>query len=553
MVSFNSSHLLDMSSSIYNNQQTMQRDSSSSPASSASSCESSGELSLPAQSKRRRNWAPKVRTGCLTCRNDFNEYAASASSRKRQCSVPTSRAPSTSPTPSKIQATARQWQIYDLFRSLTVKQIGGVLSKSSFWSVDLLQATEAYPVIFHSSLAMAALNHQLRMSHIAVEAKKEYFEFALQEYDTAIQELVQLAMKTTLTYCDKEAILLANVLFTGIACLQGNLDQALVPVRKTLQLFNEWNFSRETVVAARGAPRQGVIDPSWLLHLISYFEFQAHDIDATIAATSWKRHAHELRAPPSSEGFASVADAYYEYMPLHFGFSVNANAALGPNSTSQQGGASGFENVSSRWRLRLQQLAEDTEEVSAAQRRALSTLWLLVKCERLCRHVRRSSDPEIWRTSNVEFREIVDSAEKLLQGEYGVGGGEDCDVIAPTFTFSLSAVEALRLVGFVSRNGAIRRRVIELLRTYQRRDGLWDSKLSSSLIEARMMLDENTLQDLGEHRTCACEENVFMCKEHRALTLGGEMVGIKMFRTSINSRAGQLRGDQDVHVCTEWE
>ncbi|KAJ3493997.1 hypothetical protein NLG97_g4363 [Lecanicillium saksenae] len=486
------------------------------------------------------------------CRNNFNEYAASATSQKRQWSTPTSREPSKSPAPSNIQATSRQWQIFDLFRSLTVKQVGGVLSKSSFWSVDVLRATEAYPVIFHSSLAMAALNHQLRMSNAMNDFRKEYYEFALQESTTAIQELRQLAMKPALTYCDKEAILLANVLFTGIACLQGNLYQALMHVRNALHLFNEWHFSSETVAAARGATPQGVIDPRWLLHLISYFEFQAHDIDATITAASWKRHSYELLAPPVSGGFASVADAYYEYMPLHYGFSVDPNASIDPKSAANEGRASGFETVYSRWRLRLQQLADDPDEGSPAQRRAVSTLWLLVKCERLCRHVRRSSDPNVWRTSNVEFREIVDSAEKLLQGEYGLAG-DDSDAISPAFTFSLSAVEALRLVGFVSRNGAIRRRVIALLRTYQRRDGLWDSKLSSSLIEARMMLDEATLQNLDDSKTCSCEDHVYMCKEHRALTLGGEMVGVKMFRTSINSRAGQRRGDQDLLVYTEWD
>lgn len=397
---------------------------------------------------------------------------------------------------------------------------------------------------------MAALNHQMRVGDTETETSQGYYSFALQECNTAIHELVQLTRKPALEYCDKEAILLASVLFTGIGCLQGNFHQALMHVRKSLQLVDQWHFSVDTVAAARGVAPQGIIDPCWLLHLVGYFEFQAHDIDTSIPANSWKRHAYELRQERPVEAFSSVAEAYYEYMPLHFGFAIG-QVPTDSNQRSQSN-ASSFESTYSKWRLRFQQLAADVDHTNPEERLAVSTLWLLVKCERVCRYVLRSNALDVWRSSNVEFREIVDTAEKLLQEESAITA-EDPNKITPAFTFSLSAAEALRLVGFVCRNGVIRRRVMALLCKYQRRDGMWSGELSSSLIEAKMFLEEENVENHTQPDACGCELHVFACKEHRARTLGGEMVGSKMLRTSINSRAGQQRGDQDMHVCLEWE
>ncbi|XWW93583.1 hypothetical protein V2A60_001517 [Cordyceps javanica] len=441
-----------------------------------------------------------------------------------------------------------------MFLNLTLEQVGGLLSRSNFWSVEVPRAAESYPVIFHSSLALAALDHLQRTANSESDSGQGYYAFSLQECNTAIHELVQLTKKDTFAYSDKEAILLATVFLIGIACIQGNLNQALMHVRKALQLIDHWHFWLEADTPVRSRGSRGVLDSRWLLHLISYFEFQAHEIDATIVANSWKCHARQQTQQKALGPFACAADAYYEYMPIHFGFTSDPSFSRRlPQACDDQNDAPSFENVYRSWRLRFQKLAEDSGAADDEERLAISTLQALVNCERICRHVLGNNTKDVWRTSNVIFQGIVDVAGRLLGDECGHGSDRHPNRIMPTFTFSLSAVEILRLVGFVSRNGNIRRHVVTLLHKYQRRNGLWDSKLSSTLIEAKMALEEGSMVRFADGGECGCELNVFACKEHRSRTLKSEMVGDKMFRTSINSWAGQLRGEPDTHVSVEWD
>ncbi|KAJ2967057.1 hypothetical protein NQ176_g9852 [Zarea fungicola] len=248
--------------------------------------------------------------------------------------------------PPGVHASARERQIFDLLRSLTVKQVTGTFN-SPFWSTDVLRAAETYPVIFHSSLALAAMNHRMRITDGEPQVSQEYYAFALQECNTAIHHLVKLTRKPTVTYEDREAILLASVLFTGIGCLQRNLNQALMHVKKSLELFNQWRFWLQAIAANPQTERQGIIDPSWLLHLISYFEFQAFEIDNTITVHSWKRYLYELPRQQDSKKFASAAEAYYEYMPLHFGSAIDpSNFLESMKMGPEKDNVSNFDNVS---------------------------------------------------------------------------------------------------------------------------------------------------------------------------------------------------------------
>lgn len=439
--------------------------------------------------------------------------------------------------------------MFDLMRSLTVKQVKGTFNPP-FWSSDVLQAAQTYPVIFHASLSMAAMNHRLRITDAEPQTGREFYAFALEEWNMAISELVKLMAKPVHSYGDRESILLASVLFAGIGCLQKNLKQALMHVTKSMELFNQWRFWLEAIAASPQRSSRGVIDPSWLLHIISYLEFQAHEIDNTIALHSWKRHLYELPRQLDSKRFTSSAEAYYEYVPLHFGSAVEPKSYGPVRVGPDQDDVANFENVYSSWRVRFQQLEKDSAALPPSEKLGVSTLRLLVNCERLCRYLLRSNDPEEWSRHNPRFRDILDVAEQLLDEEHSLS--EVSGEIAPTFSFSLSAVEVLRIVGFVSRHGPDRQRAVRLLRKYRRRDGLWDNDMTVALMEAKIALEERSIAEF-EATGCGCRRDVFACGAHRGTTVRSDLVGDKAFRTSMNSRAGRARGDADTLVFTRWD
>ncbi|KAJ3472714.1 hypothetical protein NLG97_g10769 [Lecanicillium saksenae] len=132
------------------------------------------------QSRRQRKWAPRVRTGCVSCRqrrikcDEKKPACDNCTSKGRKCegyeawlvtwqpaqaaaaaAVPTPQ-PSPIKTPFPNIPEAQERQLFYLFRRHFVVDVSAVFP-SDFWRRGALLACQEYPAAWHAALAIGAM------------------------------------------------------------------------------------------------------------------------------------------------------------------------------------------------------------------------------------------------------------------------------------------------------------------------------------------------------------------------------------------------------------
>ncbi|KAJ4147514.1 hypothetical protein LMH87_002026 [Akanthomyces muscarius] len=291
--------------------------------------------------ERVKKWAPKTRTGCTTCRKR-RVKCDEAKPRCRRCKAIgvvcggypiviheffanqqqplTVRELGSSPAPAAVKPSQWDMHIFDLLRTETVELFAGPFARG-FWTVNLLQAMRQYPAMWHACLALAATQKQLMISQHASSSKTSesaaqserhaLHVFSLQQYDRSVKSVVEIVTKpkSQLTEADKEAILLAAVMFSSISSLQGDVHEAKVHARHCIQLFQCWNSweTARSLGAKRNSARRGcVLQEEQMVGIVAHFECQ-------FPSTSGPK----LTPYCCGTGpLMSVEEAYYEFMLL---------------------------------------------------------------------------------------------------------------------------------------------------------------------------------------------------------------------------------------------
>lgn len=120
------------------------------------------------------------------------------------------------------------------------------------------------------------------------------------------------------------------------------------------------------------------------------------------------------------------------------------------------------------------------------------------------------------------YEHIVDLAEQLLERN----GSKRSRLSYPKYSFSPVIDQILAYVGICCRNGIIRRKVITLLRKWPDRDGIWDNKVTASLVEIIMTLEEEawSQQKFTTPDWCHCVVGSFICNTHRVCDHSAEFL-----------------------------
>jgi hypothetical protein len=109
-------------------------------------------------------------------------------------------------------------------------------------------------------------------------------------------------------------------------------------------------------------------------------------------------------------------------------------------------------------------------------------------------HASMYDDQELWDACGPQHETVIKLAETVLEHDYE--GTQEDDTIMHRFTLDFGLVGPLYDTARVCRDPYIRRKAIHLLRTYPRREGLWDSLLAARSAEREMELEESAVREV---------------------------------------------------------
>ncbi|KAL2063615.1 hypothetical protein VTL71DRAFT_5420 [Oculimacula yallundae] len=208
----------------------------------------------PAQQRKRRR-APKVKTGCGTCRlrrikcDESQPSCQRCSKTGRTCdgygsySRTPSRTPEDSPAISQrisvlLSDNSEENRGFAFFIQNTAAELSGYYD-SSFWGKLVLAASAQNPSLRHAVVALGALHEDFarkRLMPLTPSAEEENATFALNQYAKAMGEL-----RKSLLHGKEEPLtaLMSCVLFVCFDSLRGWYESAMIHLESGLKIMRD--------------------------------------------------------------------------------------------------------------------------------------------------------------------------------------------------------------------------------------------------------------------------------------------------------------------------
>ncbi|KUJ19427.1 uncharacterized protein LY89DRAFT_716937 [Mollisia scopiformis] len=490
----------------------------------------------PVPKRTRKIHAPKVRTGCITCKirrvkcdetkpaclrcikwgGDCDGYASKPSQpppdaiKKRlilpaAITEPLCRSPANSPFTNDLE-----YQAFQEFSQHTAKHLTG-FRDSDIWSKVVLQASETDSCIRHAVTAIGALNFK---DWVRKDNEKARLEFAYREYDRAI-----VGLRNAGPQADIRTKLISCILFACFESYHGNSETATAQVFAGIELMEQYSRQRlrppsttTEYVQQRGGPNSKSMPPldKEIVETFMLFEIQSSSYSdgrttdkhrermkrfgntvqkipkefTTLKQASsmlsrillWGIH---VRFTQDGTDFTPPSAASSEQLPPLLGLrrctTVYAELAKAMNKYKQW--ESAFEPL--RTKARRAPGSKLFNGVALLQLHCLSSyIWLAAGSPSRAMYYRKYTR---------YLREIVDLA-KILNAQQTEG----------SFSLDFRTVLPLMIVSANYRHIAIRREVIEIFSSRPRREGLWDSALLGRIMGWVADIEEESVDLRGE-------------------------------------------------------
>jgi hypothetical protein len=139
---------------------------------------------------------------------------------------------------SAISRNAKERRAFDYFRTRTAVDLIACFD-SELWSCYVLQLAQTEPAIRHAVIAIGSLHEHFETS---AADHKEGSKFALQQYSTAIQQVLG-SFKSSLDYPTEIALVLCG-LFASFESLEGHYKSALTHIASGIKVLAEQRANR---------------------------------------------------------------------------------------------------------------------------------------------------------------------------------------------------------------------------------------------------------------------------------------------------------------------
>ncbi|GLA27993.1 hypothetical protein ACMYSQ_006873 [Aspergillus niger] len=526
--------------------------------------ESSSRLNRSGKS-RIRHWAPKVKTGCMTCRirrvkcDETKPACQRCSSTGRKCDG-YNLIPQKPPTPALgLMQMPSYWELvsgdrvetesFRFFHSVTTPNLAGFFDQGR-WARRLLQISHQYPVLWHAMTAVACIHRDFmtNTTPITVSRSQDSLQvrLALQQWNKSIQRLQELLSERVLTKFDRLVILSVCILFITMASLQGRQWQAFVHINSGLKLIHQWNF------ADRGkSQRDEDLDLDVLLVLFTQLDSQARPYLPSLSnSLHWTDK--QIILSPSTIPFKTLLEACVA-LEVHFNsmmqiFTSNSIYIKGPDAGIQIKKQQCLVDLT-EWDARLDKYLETTPQPEDGK-----ALKLLYARRRLAQ-VALSMDLTKGELAHDDFVEdyayMLELMGCILEDPMNSLDSQPGSIDRPqkmSFRLETITTEPLFLIALRCREPTIRRQAIRLLRQYPRREGICEGLAALKIAERVMEIEEECLTS----PEIACAQGKWICENHRVTWLQVFLVHDRQARTVMHTREDLLRGRPGREILTTY-
>ncbi|KAF5550710.1 transcriptional regulatory moc3 [Fusarium mexicanum] len=414
---------------------------------------------------RKKRYAIKGKTGCITCRI-----------RRVKCDED-------KPSCHRCVSTGRKCDGYDLaplvsggrilqpivsggsdpesqaiyqFRTRIATLIASSFD-ANFWTYDVLHTSDRYVPVRH---ALAALASAYQKSILLGIESKSCDMFIFSQYQKAVKSLsICFQEPKVLSTSAKLAALVANFLFTYLCSLQGLRQEALVHLRNGLALIHEWDD-------LRGQGQHVMTD---ILGLYMRLDTQTRVISMTDSTSHCSGGRSQRGTLQGTSGTPSVCSLLRQLDAIH-------GQILQPSNI--EASILSIEYSLKLWDRRFENLSvtsqEENKHVTALRMRRMMVEVTLDLASN------RSNDAEM--TVDKNCKTILDLAVQLIH-DLGLRPAQ------AGFYLANGLVEALYFVAVTSEDWDLRHQAIQVLRQYRFTDGVWGSNAAADLAEGRLQGD----------------------------------------------------------------
>lgn len=446
----------------------------------------------PAKPKRSRASAPKVRTGCITCktrhlkcdeekptclrcRNDgftcdgyLQSVVVSSSSRKKSKTVYVPWLPT--PTSFIDRGSQTERRFLHHVQQNTTSHLTFTSTRLDFWNRLILAPAQTSEAVRHALVALGAA-HWLFLTRIPnaspTPEAQQLEHLILQQYNMAIQDLTARMGESATT--DLHLTLACCLIFFCIESMMGRYTESIQHLRAGSRLLaspNGASPSRESTPTSFSSD-DAICEMAQTFSTLGIHAalFLDEPVVDDLSLYSRFNGASELLEGP----FESLADARRQISAIEVDFNHSLEGAGGNVDAPQM---QPIHHRVHRWMSRFDQSRKvlgESVKSQAEQHEFLSLCLSRRLWQSVIRPHTRAPSPTRFADATEDdqaFTEVLDLAEMLAMRR------KDNH---PVFTLSADIVPALNFICDTTDNAQIQRRAIHLLRGMQRREGLWDS------------------------------------------------------------------------------
>ncbi|KAI1063690.1 hypothetical protein LB506_005732 [Fusarium annulatum] len=421
---------------------------------------------MKTKESRKKRYAAKGKTGCITCRirrvkcDEGKPSCQRCVSTGRKCDgydlTALAQSSRVQLQPIVSEGSDPESQAIYQFRTRIATLIASSFD-ADFWTYDVLHKSDTYTPVRH---ALAALASAYQKSILLGIKSTSCDMFIFSQYQKAMRSLsICFQEAKVLSTSAKLAALVANFLFTYLCSLQGLRQEALLHLRNGLALIHEWGD-------LRGQGQHTVTD---ILGLYMRLDTQTRVISTTDSTSPCWEGRSQYGTLDGISDTPSVCSLLRQLDAIHGQLLQPPKIQVSLRSTK---------NLLKLWdwqfgSLRVMSQEEEKHVTALRMRRIMVEVTL---------NLAANTTYNAESTVDTDCKAILDFAIKLIHdlGLRPVQAG---------FYLANGLVEALYFVAVTSEDWDLRQQAIRILRQYRFTDGVWGSNAAADLAEGRLQRD----------------------------------------------------------------
>ncbi|KAI9147023.1 Aspercryptin biosynthesis cluster-specific transcription regulator atnN [Paramyrothecium foliicola] len=329
---------------------------------------------------------------------------------------------------------------------------------SSLWIDWIFQLSEKHAFVMSALVALSSMHESYTCPS---ENQSINQQEAMHHYHNAMKEISCVDSSQT----PIDAILVSSILFYTLENLRGSFYNAMLHVQSGVKIISEQRqFQSQSPLLAKSIHRDFLSIQNQVMELGSPDMSRAYD-------------ATQGFNPPLPNAFETVDDALYHmeiiYNEMYCVIDYYENIR---NSSCHDAFSLGLRDYHERVSQRLAQWNVEFANlelllnggVDARQRQSFFLLRIFKLVIKF--FFKSMSNAECFQSFDPDIANILELIDSFLQSEY-----EDSEATKCKFSLSLGVLPPLFLLSYRCNYAPFRDKALELLSSYNRREGLWDS------------------------------------------------------------------------------